>query len=134
MKRKQISLGSSGFGLSSKRTRKREFLDEMNIVVPWAEPVGLIQPHAPEGKAGQPPFGVETLLRIHFMQQWSTFFGGKISSHPRREARRTLGRRVVDQRAPVITYWFKALYCAAKTAAFAAAMTAGDLQGRSARR
>lgn len=26
---------------------------------------------------------------------------------------------------PVITYWFMALYCAAKTAAFAAAMTAG---------
>ena len=26
---------------------------------------------------------------------------------------------------PVLTYWFMALYCAAKTAAFAAAMTAG---------
>ena len=26
---------------------------------------------------------------------------------------------------PVITYWFMALYCAAKTAAFAAAVTAG---------
>lgn len=26
---------------------------------------------------------------------------------------------------PVITYWFMALYCSAKTAAFAAAVTAG---------
>ncbi|AMM24790.1 IS5 family transposase [Variovorax sp. PAMC 28711] len=69
---KQISLGASGFELSSKRTRKRDFLDEMNLVVPWAELVGLIQPHAPAGKTGRPPFAVETLLRIHFMQQWFT--------------------------------------------------------------
>ena len=68
----QISLGTSGFELSTKRTRKREFLDEMNVVVPWAELVGLIQPHAPAGKTGRPPFAVETLLRIHFMQQWFT--------------------------------------------------------------
>jgi len=32
---KQISLASSGFELSIKRTRKREFLDEMNQVIPW---------------------------------------------------------------------------------------------------
>ena len=69
---KQISLDASGFEISSKTTRKRVFLDEMNTVVPWAELVGLIQPHAPAGKTGRPPFGVETLLRIHFMQQWFT--------------------------------------------------------------
>jgi len=30
---------------------------------------------------------------------------------------------------PVITYWFMGLYCAAKTAAFAAAVTAGAAWG-----
>ena len=68
----QISLGTSGFELSTKRTRKREFLDAMNLVVPWAELLGLIQPHAPAGKTGRPSFAVETLLRRHFMQQWFT--------------------------------------------------------------
>jgi IS5 family transposase len=67
---KQQSLATAGFELSAKRTRKREFLDEMNLVVPWAELVGLIEPHAPAGKTGRPPFAVETMLRIHFMQQW----------------------------------------------------------------
>src|SRR5665647_1933294 len=67
---KQISLASTGFELVTKRTRKREFLDEMNLVVPWAELVGLIQPHAPAGKTGRPRFAVLTMLRIHFMQQW----------------------------------------------------------------
>jgi IS5 family transposase len=33
--------------------------------------VGLVTPHAPEGKRGRPPFAVETMLRIHFMQ-WFT--------------------------------------------------------------
>ena len=65
-----MSLGAIGFELSSKRTRKREFLGEMNLVVPWAELVGLIQPHAPAGKTGRPAFAVEIMLRIHFMQQW----------------------------------------------------------------
>ena len=70
---KQISLASSGFELVTKRTRKRVFLDEMSLVVPWRELVGLIQPFAPMGtgaKGGRPTFAVETMLRIHFLQQW----------------------------------------------------------------
>ena len=59
-----------GLNLSTKRTRKREFLDEMNHVVPWAALVALVTPHAPAGRRGRPPFPVETMLRIHFMQQW----------------------------------------------------------------
>jgi hypothetical protein len=34
---KQMSLGENGFECETNRTRKREFLDEMNLVVPWAE-------------------------------------------------------------------------------------------------
>ncbi|WP_448251620.1 IS5 family transposase [Ottowia oryzae] len=69
---KQMSLGESGFERKTKRTRKREFLDEMNLVVPWTELVLLIAPHAPTpgAKGGRPPFAVEIMLRIHFVQQW----------------------------------------------------------------
>ena len=66
---KQSSLG---LGTSTKRTRRREFLDEMDRVVPWTELVAQIAPFMPEGKRGRPPFPVESLLRIHFMQQWFT--------------------------------------------------------------
>jgi transposase, IS5 family len=59
-----------GLNLSTQRTRKRVFLDEMNRVVPWVELVALIVPHAPEGRRGRPPFPIETMLRIHFLQQW----------------------------------------------------------------
>ena len=60
---KQISLANSGFELVTKRTRKREFLDEMNLVVPWTELIGQIEPHAPAGKTGRPPFAVNAASR-----------------------------------------------------------------------
>jgi transposase, IS5 family len=61
-----------GLNLSTKRTRKREFLAQMDRVVPWAALVALVAPYAPEGRRGRPPFAIETMLRIHFMQQWFT--------------------------------------------------------------
>lgn len=69
---KQMSLDTTGFERKTKRTRKREFLDEMNLVVPLSELVALVTAHAPlrSAKGGRPPFAVQTMLRIHFLQQW----------------------------------------------------------------
>src|SRR5659263_51925 len=58
--------------LQLKKTRKREFLEQMEKVVPWAALVELIAPYYPEGRTGRPPFSLATMLRIHFMQQWFT--------------------------------------------------------------
>jgi hypothetical protein len=55
----------------------------MERVVPWAALVEPVAPYAPEGKKGRPPFAVKTLLRIHFMQQWSTrSCGGRSRTDP----------------------------------------------------
>lgn len=59
-----------GLNLSTRRTRKGVFLDEMELVVPWNELVTLIARHAPKKATGRPPFAVEKMLRIHFLQQW----------------------------------------------------------------
>jgi transposase, IS5 family len=64
---KQLGLG---LNLSTKRTRKREFLEEMERVVPWGVLVQIVEPHYPKAKTGRPPFGIETMLRIHYLQQW----------------------------------------------------------------
>ena len=69
---KQTTFASTGFELVTKRTRKREFLEEMNLVIPWSQLLALIAPHAPAGKTGRPPFATEVMLRIHLLQQ---FFG-----------------------------------------------------------
>lgn len=58
--------------LNVKKTRKREFLREMEQVVPWSALVERIAPYYPDGKNGRRPFSLETMLRVHFMQQWFT--------------------------------------------------------------
>ena len=60
-----------GLVLTTKRTRKREFLDEMGGVVPWSRLIALIEPHYPKGKTGRPPFPIATMLQIHFMHVWT---------------------------------------------------------------
>lgn len=50
--------GTLGLNLSTKRTRKREFLDEMDHVVPWAELASLIEPHYPKGNDWPPTIWV----------------------------------------------------------------------------
>ena len=67
---RRMKQASLGLGQSSKPTRRRVFLEEMDRVVPWNELVALITAYMPEGRRGRPPFAVEVMLRIHFMQQW----------------------------------------------------------------
>ena len=64
---KQLGLG---LNLSTKKTRKRQFLDEMERVVPWDSLVQIVESHCPRAKTGRPPFAVATMLRIHCLQQW----------------------------------------------------------------
>jgi IS5 family transposase len=68
---KQLNAGETGFERKTKRTSKRESLWKRNRVVPWAELVSLIAAYAPATgtKDGLPPYTVETMLRIHFIQR-----------------------------------------------------------------
>ena len=59
---KQFGLGLS---LSTKKTRKREFLQEIERVVPWRVLVQLVELYYPKARMGRPSFGVQTMLRIH---------------------------------------------------------------------
>jgi transposase, IS5 family len=61
---------SFDLNLITRRTRKQAFLQQMDTVVPWAALVELIAPYYSEGRNGRPPFPLETMLRVHFMQQW----------------------------------------------------------------
>src|SRR3546814_9097404 len=66
--KKQAELG---LNLSTRRTHKAVFLDEMELVVPWRELIALIAAASPVASTGRPPFAHETMLRIHFLHQRS---------------------------------------------------------------
>lgn len=71
MKPTQQTLATAGFDLHRKRTRRDEFLAQMDQVVPWAKLCALIEPVYPKGEgAGRPTVGLERMLRIYFLQQW----------------------------------------------------------------
>ena len=60
-----------GFEVHRKRTRRDEFLAQMDQVVPWSTLCGLIEPVYPQNEgAGRPTIGVQRMLRIYFLQQW----------------------------------------------------------------
>jgi len=54
-----------------KKTRREQFLEDMDSVIPWHELVTVIEPHYPKvGGRGRPPVGIERMLRIYFLQHW----------------------------------------------------------------
>jgi transposase, IS5 family len=61
---------ANGFERYGKKTRRAEFLEEMEQVVPWKKLCALIEPHYPKAGNGRPPVGVERMLRMYFLQQW----------------------------------------------------------------
>ena len=60
----------TGFEKYTKKTRREQFLEEMERVVPWRELCALVEPHYPKAGNGRRPVGVERMLRIYFLQQW----------------------------------------------------------------
>lgn len=68
---RQRTLADEGFEKYRKRTRREQFLQEMDQIIPWAELSAVIEPFYPKPKgAGRRPIGIERMLRIHFLQHW----------------------------------------------------------------
>jgi len=66
----QLSFSDAEFTGKRKQTRREVFLAEMDAVIPWARLMALIEPVYPKAGGGRRPYPLETMLRIHFMQQW----------------------------------------------------------------
>jgi IS5 family transposase len=69
---KQLGFGDYEQTTARKRTKRERFLAQMEAVVPWKALIDLIEPHYPKAgsKGGRPAYPLETMLRIHLMQQW----------------------------------------------------------------
>lgn len=61
---------NAGFEQFRKPTRRDEFLQTMDMIMPWADLCAAIEPFYPKGVGGRPPIGLERMLRIHFIQHW----------------------------------------------------------------
>jgi len=65
---KQITLSVITDELGQATTRKKEFLGQIDRIIPWSEWIGIIEPHYNKGERGNKPYGLEAMLRIHLVQ------------------------------------------------------------------
>lgn len=67
MKQQTLAMAAdqgAGFEQYRRRTKREDFLDAMNAIVPWAALCAVIEPHYPKAGTGRPPIGLERMLRI----------------------------------------------------------------------
>ena len=67
---KQQTLSDMEYSCRKKKTKREEFLEIMEEIIPWDEWVGIIRPYYPEGKRGRPPIDLELILRMYLLQVW----------------------------------------------------------------
>ena len=65
---KQLSLSALSDELSQVRTKKREFLAEIDRIVPWEKWISIIKPYYYKGERGNKPYDLERMLRIYLVQ------------------------------------------------------------------
>ena len=65
---KQLSLSALSDELSQVRTKKREFLAEIDRIVPWEKWISIIKPYYYKGERGNKPYDLERMLRIYLIQ------------------------------------------------------------------
>src|SRR5262250_2139071 len=68
---RQITLASQGsFEKYGRKSKREQFLETMNAIVPWGGLEALIEPHYPKAGHGRQPVGLSIMLRVYFLQQW----------------------------------------------------------------
>lgn len=70
MKEKQITFSDIEYGNRKRITKREEFLDTMEELIPWDEWEEFVRPYYPKGLRGRPPKGIETMLRMYLLQNW----------------------------------------------------------------
>ena len=67
---KQMTFTDLEYENRKRKTKRDEFLEMMDKVIPWKDWVSIISPYYPSGKRGRPTKGIEKMLRMYFLQIW----------------------------------------------------------------
>ena len=66
----QLTFSDIEYANRKKKTKREEFLDAMEEIIPWSYWVEMIRPYYFANKRGRKPIGIETMLRMYLMQIW----------------------------------------------------------------
>ena len=65
----QMTFADSEYNAKRRQTRKERFLSRMEQLMPWELLLAEIEPFYPKAGNGRRPYPLETMLRVHLMQQ-----------------------------------------------------------------
>ena len=65
---KQMTMSEISDELRQTQTPKKELLERMEQIIPWAEWEKIVQPNYYKGERGNKPYPLERMLRIHVVQ------------------------------------------------------------------
>ena len=66
----QQSFADLEYAMRKKKTKREQFLELMDSVVPWETCVELAKPFCPAGKRGRPARDPEMMLRMYLLRRW----------------------------------------------------------------
>lgn len=66
----QLSFTEAEYSKRRRRTKREEFLDLMDGIIPWKEWVEIIRPYYYQNTRGRKAKDIETMLRMYLMQNW----------------------------------------------------------------
>ena len=66
----QMTFSDFEYSNRKKKTKREEFLDVMEDIIPWDEWVEFVRPYYPNGRRGRPTKGIEKMLRMYLLQVW----------------------------------------------------------------
>ena len=67
---KQESFSDMEYRCRKMQTKREEFLEIMDEIIPWEEWVSPVVTHYPTGKRCRPPIEIETMPRMYLPQCW----------------------------------------------------------------
>ena len=66
----QLTFSDIEYSNRKKKTKREEFLDAMEKIIPWECWIDMIRPYYFNNQRGRKPIGIETMLRMYLMQIW----------------------------------------------------------------
>lgn len=66
----QLSFTEAEYLRRKRRTKKEDFLDSMDEIIPWKDWVGQIEPYYYNNIRGRHAKDIETMLRMYLLQNW----------------------------------------------------------------
>lgn len=106
---KQQSFSDIEYSNRRRKTKREEFLDSMNEIIPWSQWIDLIRPYYYNNKRGRKPIDIEIMLRMYLMQNWFNLSDEGIEEaiYDSYAMRNFLGINFIDEQVPDATTLLK---------------------------